>query len=36
LPILEKKPKSYTYKEIYFTPVTSESAAARLRAVSIP
>jgi len=36
LPILEKKAKSYTYKEIYFTPVTSESAAARLRAVSIP
>jgi UDPglucose--hexose-1-phosphate uridylyltransferase len=36
LPILEKKPKSYTYKEIYFTPVTSESAAARLRAVDVP
>jgi len=36
LPILEKKPRSYTYKEIYFTPVTSETAAARLRAVSIP
>ena len=36
LPILEKKPKSYTFKEIYFTPVTSESAATRLRAVNIP
>jgi UDPglucose--hexose-1-phosphate uridylyltransferase len=36
LPILEKKARSYTYKEIYFTPVTSETAVARLRAVSIP
>jgi len=36
LPILEKKAKSYTYKEIYFTPVTSETAAARLKAASIP
>jgi len=35
LPIQEKKPKSYTYKEIYFTPVTSESAAARLRAADV-
>ena len=35
LPILEKKPRSYTYKEIYFTPVTSESAAERLRAVDV-
>jgi len=35
LPILEKKAKSYTYKEIYFTPVTSETAAARLKAPSI-
>ena len=35
LPILEKKPKSYTFKEVYFTPVTSESAAARLRATNI-
>jgi UDPglucose--hexose-1-phosphate uridylyltransferase len=35
LPILEKKAKSYTYKEIYYTPVTSETAAARLRAVSL-
>jgi len=35
LPILEKKPKSYTYKEVYFTPVTSESAAQRLRGVNV-
>jgi UDPglucose--hexose-1-phosphate uridylyltransferase len=35
LPILEKKPKSYTYKEVYFTPVTSESSAARLRAARV-
>jgi len=35
LPILGKKAKSYTYKEIYYTPVTSETAAARLKAVSI-
>jgi UDPglucose--hexose-1-phosphate uridylyltransferase len=31
LPILLGKAKSYTFKEVYFTPVTSESAAARLR-----
>lgn len=31
LPILPGKAKSYTFKEVYFTPVTSESAAARLR-----
>jgi UDPglucose--hexose-1-phosphate uridylyltransferase len=31
LPILAGKAKSYTFKEVYFTPVTSESAAARLR-----
>jgi len=36
LPILEKKAKSYTYKEIYFTPVTSETAASRLRAAGVP
>jgi UDPglucose--hexose-1-phosphate uridylyltransferase len=35
LPILEKKPKSYTFKEVYFTPVTSETAAARLRGVQL-
>ncbi len=31
LPILRGKAKSYTFKEVYFTPVTSETAAARLR-----
>ena len=31
MPILADKPKSYTFKEVYFTPVTSETAAARLR-----
>ena len=31
MPILASKPKSYTFKEVYFTPVTSETAAARLR-----
>ena len=31
MPILSGKPKSYTFKEVYFTPVTSETAAARLR-----
>jgi UDPglucose--hexose-1-phosphate uridylyltransferase len=31
LPLLPTKAKSYTFKEVYFTPVTSESAAARLR-----
>ena len=31
LPLLPGKAKSYSFKEVYFTPVTSESAAARLR-----
>lgn len=31
LPILKGKPKSYTVKETYFTPVSSETAAAKLR-----
>ncbi len=31
LPLLASKGKSYTFKEVYYTPVTSESAAARLR-----
>lgn len=33
LPILGKKAKSYTFKEVYFTPVTSETAAKRLRGI---
>ncbi len=31
LPIVPGKAKSYTFKEVYYTPVTSETAAARLR-----
>ncbi len=31
LPIVPARSKSYTFKEVYFTPVTSERAAARLR-----
>ncbi len=34
LPLLPAKAKSYTFKEVYFTPVTPESAAARLREAS--
>lgn len=35
LPILAKKAKSYTFKEVYFTPLTSETAARRLREANI-
>jgi UDPglucose--hexose-1-phosphate uridylyltransferase len=35
LPILPNKPQSYTFKEVYYSPVSSESAAARLRDVPI-
>lgn len=31
LPIIGGKAKSYTFKEVYYTPITSETAAARLR-----
>ena len=31
LPVVKSKAKSYTFKEVYFTPVRSETAAARLR-----
>jgi UDPglucose--hexose-1-phosphate uridylyltransferase len=31
MPILPGKSKSYTFKEVYFTPVSSETAAAKLR-----
>ncbi len=34
LPIVPGRAKSYTFKEVYFTPVTSERAAARLREAS--
>jgi UDPglucose--hexose-1-phosphate uridylyltransferase len=35
LPILAAKAKSYTFKEVYYSPVTPETAAARLREASI-
>ena len=31
LPILASKPKSYTFKEVYYSPVSPETAARRLR-----
>ncbi len=31
MPIIGGKAKSYTFKEVYYTPITSETAAARLR-----
>jgi hypothetical protein len=31
LPILAAKAKSYTFKEVYYSPVSSETAAAMLR-----
>jgi UDPglucose--hexose-1-phosphate uridylyltransferase len=35
LPILEAKARSYTFKEIYYSPVTSETAVRRLRDAKI-
>jgi UDPglucose--hexose-1-phosphate uridylyltransferase len=35
MPILPGKAKSYTFKEVYFSPVSSETAAAKLREVPI-
>ena len=35
LPILPGKSKSYTFKEVYYSPVTSETAAAKLRDVVV-
>ena len=35
LPILASKPKSYTFKEIYYSPVSPETAARRLREAQI-
>jgi UDPglucose--hexose-1-phosphate uridylyltransferase len=35
LPIIEAKARSYTFKEIYYSPVTSETAVKRLRAAKI-
>ena len=36
LPIMGKKPKSYSVKEVYFTPVTPETSALRLREAPVP
>jgi UDPglucose--hexose-1-phosphate uridylyltransferase len=33
MPVLPGKAKSYTFKEVYFTPVSSETAASRLREI---
>jgi UDPglucose--hexose-1-phosphate uridylyltransferase len=35
LPILSSKAKSYTFKEVYFSPVSSETAVKRLREAKI-
>src|SRR5208282_3422325 len=35
LPVLEAKARSYTFKEIYYSPVTSETAVKRLREAKI-
>jgi UDPglucose--hexose-1-phosphate uridylyltransferase len=35
LPIVEAKARSYTFKEIYYSPVTSETAVKRLREAKI-
>jgi len=35
LPILAAKAKSYTFKEVYYSPVSPETAAARLREATI-
>jgi len=35
LPVLGSKAKSYTFKEVYYSPLTSETAAKRLREVSV-
>jgi len=35
LPIVEAKGKSYTFKEVYYSPVTSETAVQRLREAKI-
>jgi UDPglucose--hexose-1-phosphate uridylyltransferase len=35
MPIVQAKNKSYTFKEVYYSPVTSETAVARLREARI-
>jgi UDPglucose--hexose-1-phosphate uridylyltransferase len=35
LPIVSAKSKSYTFKEVYYSPVSSETAARRLREAGV-
>jgi UDPglucose--hexose-1-phosphate uridylyltransferase len=35
MPVLPGKAKSYTFKEVYYTPISSETAAARLREINV-
>ena len=35
LPVVAGKARSYTFKEVYYSPVTSESAVKRLRGAPI-
>jgi UDPglucose--hexose-1-phosphate uridylyltransferase len=35
LPMVESKGKSYTFKEVYYSPVTSETAVKRLKEAKI-
>ena len=35
LPVLEAKAKSYTFKEVYYSPVTSETAVKRLKEAKV-
>ena len=35
LPVIAGKAKSYTFKEVYYSPVTSETAVKRLREATI-
>ena len=35
MPILASKNKSYTFKEVYYSPLTSETAVARLREAKV-
>jgi UDPglucose--hexose-1-phosphate uridylyltransferase len=35
LPVLSSKAKSYTFKEVYYSPVSSETAVKRLREAKI-
>jgi len=35
LPVLEAKAKSYTFKEVYYSPLTSETAVKRLREAKV-